>query len=210
MHYMVIFLLVTFTILLLYTDVYIKPQFTADENGCHTTLTAYAFIKLLKIRRQIGPGGIRKPGRSKGKDDPVKKHGLSEIYDEYTHLRDFYNSAESTIKYILKKMDIEEIYIVTTIGTDDACITAISVGLACAAAGIIVSVLTNVLNECKKEIRIIPDFSGNRFNLNLYCILKTRIAYIIVAGLKYLTILLIKKRKRARKISTSHKCASHE
>jgi hypothetical protein len=41
-------------------------------------------------------------------------------------------------------MDIEEIRIVTTIGTDDACLTAISAGLACAIAGMIVSVVTNI------------------------------------------------------------------
>jgi hypothetical protein len=206
MHYLAISLVVLFPILLFTSDIYIKPQFMVDENGYHTTITAYIFMKLLKIRRQIGPGGIRKPGRNKGKDDPVKKHGLLEIYDEYMHIRDFYNSAEDTIKYIMKKMDIEEIRIVTTIGTDDACLTAISAGLACAIAGMIVSVVTNISEECKKNISIIPDFSGNRFNLNLYCILKTKIAYIIVAGLKYLTYLLMRKIKKARHINKKCKC----
>lgn len=85
---MLIILVAIIAVLLVSSCIYVKPQFTIDEDGYLITITVYFLMKLLKLKRQIGPEGIRKPGHSNGKVNPVKKNGLSDSYVLFRRIKD--------------------------------------------------------------------------------------------------------------------------
>lgn len=192
MLYLVFFILLSIIIIILFfIKVYIKLSYEANKQGDHITISVYALKGLLKITREVGPKGIK--GKKKGKEDKdveKTKRGIFEIYDKIVHFKTVYKSVINIKNYIERKVDFEELKIYADFGTGDACLTGISGGLAWSAAGIIVSFFSNKFGDFKKDIKITPDFSEKKLNLDLHCIFKTKIVYIIVVGLKYLTILL--------------------
>ncbi len=201
MLYLVFFILLAIIIIILFfIKVYIKLSYEANKQGDHITISVYALKGLLKITREVGPKGIKgEKDDSADKEVEKSKRGISEIYDKIVHFRTVYKTVIGIKNYIERKVDFEELKIHAVFGTGDACLTGISGGLAWSATGIIVSFFSNKFGDFKKDIKLTPDFSEKKLNLDLHCIFKTKIVYIIVVGLKYLTILLKAKLNKKSK-----------
>ncbi len=127
-----------------------------------------------------------------------KKKGVSidykKIIENIEKSKGQYEKNQEIIKKILNylkcRISIERLELKTVIGTGNASYTAILTGIAWSAVGILVSILHNFTTVKDKRVEIKPDFAGKKFNLELYCILKVKIVYIIVIGLMILKHLI--------------------
>jgi hypothetical protein len=207
MLYLVFFILLAALVAaaLFLIKVYIKLSYKVDEEGDHIKLAFYALNGLIKVVREVGPKGIKEKNDDiADKDADKSKRGISEVYDKIIHFKVVYRYVNNIRNYIERKADLEEVKIHVDFGTGDACITGISGGLAWSATGIIISFFSNRLGDFKKDIKLTPDFSQKKLNIDLHCIFKTRIVYIIVVGLKYLTIILKQKIHNKSKTNESN------
>jgi hypothetical protein len=116
------------------------------------------------------------------------------IMQNIENSKSFYGKNQEIIKKIMNylkcRICIEKLEFSAVIGTGNASYTAILTGIAWSVAGILVSILHSFTNVKDKRVEIKPDFTGKKFNLELYCIFKVRIVYIIVIGLMILKHLI--------------------
>jgi hypothetical protein len=104
---------------------------------------------------------------------------------------DFFKEADSKMQYYkisrmyLKYLLIENLDWRSSIGMNDAMKTAIASGSLWAFKGIIVSQLSNKSRIEKIFLNVSPDFVSSFFLSRLNCILKMRIAHIILIGFYY-------------------------
>jgi len=94
------------------------------------------------------------------------------------------------LNYIKCRIYVERLEFKAVIGTGDASSAAILAGVAWSLAGILFSILHSFTNVKNKKVEIRPDFTGKKFNVELYCIFKVKIVYIIVIGLMILKHLI--------------------
>lgn len=143
---------------------------------------------------------ILKPGiKVKTKLDTKKKSGvlktknvfgLGDLKEAYRNIKKIHLLYEKPMNYILSKTNIKYLNWETKIGLDDAAFTAI-------AAGIIWTLKSNVLSFISSKIvpksinlYVTPSYSKTIFEMNFDCIIRMKIANIIIAGAKILAVLM--------------------
>ncbi|MDP4093158.1 MAG: DUF2953 domain-containing protein [Bacillota bacterium] len=189
-----IFLIALLLVLIFKLNVYIKIMYLADGGKDHITVTFFALKGKLKVKREVGAKGIKKKGDGKADEDLQKKErSITELYDKFVHLMAVYNSTEILRKYIEEKVHLKEVKIHINIGTGDAFYTGISTGVAWTLVGIVISFFSSRFGDYEKDIMINPDFMEKKLKLDLNCIFKTQIVYIIVIVFKLLYVSKVKK-----------------
>jgi len=135
---------------------------------------------------------------------PKQKNKKNGIFEDYKKIiqnieksKNHYEKNKEIIRKILRyikcRIPIEKLELVAVIGTGNASYTAILAGIAWSAAGILASILHSFTDVKEKRVEIRPDFTGKKFSLELFCIFKVKIVYIIVIGLMILKHLIKSK-----------------
>lgn len=142
-----------------------------------------------------------KPGiKLKTRMDTKKKAGIlksknifgtGDFEDAYRKVKKIFSLYKNVFKYILSKTRIDSLRCHTEVGLDDAALTAI-------AAGIIWAIKSNLICIIAKKIvpeNIVLDVDTNYskiiFEIDLHCIIRIRIANIIIAGTKVLYLFCV-------------------
>lgn len=128
-------------------------------------------LYLFKFRQNINPS----------KNVNTKIEELIEVYSQVkTNILNFKHST----KLIKFKLDV-------VIGCNDAASTAMIYGLINSVIYSLLGVLFNYSDQKKFKVTIAPDFNKEKKDIEFSCIILTRLAYIIIAGIK--TFLIHKK-----------------
>jgi hypothetical protein len=94
----------------------------------------------------------------------------------------------SLIVFAAKRLVVEKLDWHSSIGTNDAMYTALGTGGIWAIKGILTGLLSSRTRLQDINLQVEPDFDSTRFNSRLYCILKMRIAHIILIALHYVVL----------------------
>lgn len=107
-------------------------------------------------------------------------HRLKEMYHKYNHVS----------KYIFSKIKIDSLTWHTEIGIGEADYTAVSIGLFWILLGNLLSLILKNKNMRNMDIKVIPNYSVRIFQIKLHCIIRIKIANIIIAVIRIGLILL--------------------
>lgn len=128
-----------------------------------------------KIQEESSKKDIKKDKAFINIDDIIQ------IYRKVERNKLVYQTISS---YILDKVEIKKISWTTKIGTDDAAITAIIFGFFWLVESSVLSILLCNKNINDYHINVFPEFSQSIFEIDVFCIFKLKLVYIIIAGYK--------------------------
>ena len=130
------------------------------------------------------------PRKNKNSEDKPKKSAkemVDNIEGKSQSLCDkikFYtNLSKTAVKLIRKYVLIESISVKIDIGTSDAPSTAICTGALWSVIYQILGVIGSVMYINENHVEITPDFNNVRFSAKGKCIIKSRLAYIIIIAI---------------------------
>lgn len=139
------------------------------------------------LNRCIKPG-IKAKGALKSKDKTLSKRKETLNFDElkiiYEKAVELLRIYERVIDYILSKIYFESIKWYTEVGLEDAAVTALSTGVLWSIKGSIMSVLSNKVSINEIQLNVRPNYNKLTFQVELDCIIRIKIANIIIAGIK--------------------------
>jgi len=117
--------------------------------------------------------------------------GTGDFKEAYRKIKRTFLMYENVFKYIFSKTRIDSLRCHTEVGLDDAALTAV-------AAGVIWAIKSNLICIIAKKIvpeNIVLDvhtsYSKIIFEIDLHCIIRIRIANIIIAGTKVLYLFCV-------------------
>ena len=145
------------------------------------------FMDIISSKGQVGIEINKKIEEQSSKKDIIKDKeflkldDIIRIYKEIKKNKEFYQAVSY---YILDKIEIKKINWSTRIGTDDAAITAIISGFFWFVESSILSILFRNKYINDYYINVFPEFRQSVFEIDVYCIFKLKLVYIIIAGYK--------------------------
>lgn len=95
--------------------------------------------------------------------------------------------------YIMKNLEIEKIFWISSIGFGDASLTAIMSGVLLQVKSLIISYLLNIKEVKKINFIVYPVYQTKTLDLVFNCIIKVKFVHIIIAGIKGLKLLKLLK-----------------
>lgn len=135
-----------------------------------------------------------KPGiKAKGRVDTKKRKGIAKskgwfsferIKDKYVHIKELKKQYESAVKYIIKKTRVDLFKWYTRLGLDDAAATAITTGILWSLKSSVCCLLSANTQPQNILINVVPDYSMPVFETEIHCIIRIKIANIIIAGFR--------------------------
>lgn len=140
----------------------------------------------LKIKKRLSS----KKKRGRTKTDTV--FGVANLIETYKNIKEMASLYGSTFHYIASKISIESIKWYTEIGTGEASITAFTAGMTWLFKSNVLGLVLNKKQISSMDINVVPNYSRSIFQINLHCIIRIKIANIIIAGIR-IGLILLKK-----------------
>ncbi len=190
--YIMLLILIVFAVFL-FCNLTVSFSYSHFESENKTELV----IKYLFIKKKIHTEKKEKAQNDK-KDEKndLPSKSLKDYYNLYKLLKD---DVFKLLDYLMKKAAVfKEINIKTDFGCKDAAITGILTGTLNGIFYNIIAFFHNNFTLKTWEIEVNPDFENEKFNVYFDCIVKLKVAHIIIIGFKGLKILL-KLRKELKK-----------
>jgi len=130
--------------------------------------------------------GERLEGGNKEKDiiSKTKKLTFDKLIKRFNKTKKMREVFNAFFSYLIQKIQVKNITWKSNIGLDDAALTGIASGLFWMVKGLIVSFASNYKNTDDINIDITPYFDKAVFETDFYCIIKLKLAHIIIASLK--------------------------
>jgi hypothetical protein len=125
--------------------------------------------------------GKAKPKKEKPKTE-TKKPTIAQMRTFIDLFERFWGVAKETVVKIKKKMRIDKLKIDFLAGGDDAALTAITYGEACAVIFPAVSALGELVKVKKQQITVNANFNGAAY-LDFECIASMRLSSILAIGI---------------------------
>jgi len=161
-------------------------KINADPDEIEVKIIA---IKFKRISRKRKYEGI--PPKNK------ENFTFDDIYEKIEKIKDFYKRNKGVIRdikrYFTNKIILKELNLDLGFGLGDAFYTGIISGVLWSLAGTAVSYVFNNIKTLKKHVNIHPNFNEKELIVDMRCIFSTKLAHIIVAGIK---IFIHSKRKQ--------------
>lgn len=175
MVYVVILISAIVVILLIVSQTYVETTFMLHRlpNDNNIQIKIKAFFGIINLKYKINYLEIllkRLDRKNKDKKDRFA-----------TEAKDLYKNI---LTYILSNAKIHCIRCNIIIGLDDAYYTAIATGLLWALFGGLINILAVHETIDDLDISINPNYKDASFDIDLYCIIKTKTVNIIIAGIK--------------------------
>jgi len=210
-RYLVIFLVMASIIaVLIFLEIKSVIEYIRNDNDDYIVISFYTMKGIFKYKYEIplvdlGLTGIKfKLVREVGKKERVvstrkEKLKVTEIFDKYTTVRDYYKSNQKLIcdlrDYIKTRIVLSQFNLEITEGTENASHTGIICGFLWAASGLLSTALTNTFKTFKKCVTIKPNYNKKEFTVDIFCIFHVKLVHIIVMVTKiYLNGLKEKKK----------------
>jgi hypothetical protein len=171
----VVLILAIAVILLIASQTYVETTFVFHRlpNDNSIQINIKALFGIIKLKYKINYLEIllqKFDKKSKDKKDR-SANGAMDLY-------------KNILTYILSNAKVDCIKCNIVVGLDDAYYTAITTGLIWALFGSLISILAvhNTIDDL--DININPNYRSMSFDIDLYCIIKTKTVNIIIAGIK--------------------------
>lgn len=163
---------------------------------------------LIRFKKELGDFEFIKKNKDKTgdteKDFQVKmKSDLWTEHEGYTDVINFkkikrnlhmVKKYKSVIKYVIHKINFSTLSWKTEVGFDDAAFTGLAIGMINILKSNLLVILKNIEIKPKNiYFKVIPDFNSQILKTNIHSIFKVKIGYIIIAGLKFLWVMIRKK-----------------
>ncbi|SCY99123.1 DUF2953 domain-containing protein [Alkaliphilus peptidifermentans] len=142
----------------------------------------YSFIQLNSNIDIADKKVIKEPS-----DAALNFNELNLIYKKVMHLYEKYKIIN---KYIMEKLVIDQFMWVTEVGVEDAAITAIATGTLWMLKSNIFNLINRKVSLEDFNINVLPVYGIDKFETSLDCIIRLKIGYIIIAGIKMIKIIL--------------------
>ena len=193
-----------FSLFLLLSLTYININFIFhrinDDDHIQINVTILKIIKLkykipyidLVFNGSLRPGIKMKSILASKKSKLSKKINifnideLKQMYMQFKKMKKMYNKVFS---FLLSKVKYDSIKWYTKVGLSDAALTAIAVGSLWSFKSILLHSIYIRFEPGNIDINIIPNYNKLIFEIDLNCIIRLKIANIIIAGLKFVTVL---------------------
>ncbi len=194
--------LIAILLLVSLSSIKIKIKLLKDNSCEEIIFHFYALYGLIKYRMEIPFVEIMNKSNSVAateinsdieitNKETVKQHKNREF--SWRELETIYNKANLMykryrmgIRYINKRLVMEDISWTTEVGVSDAAATAITTGVFWAVKSNIVALLIKKMSLKSYHVNVLPYYGADKFNTSLDCIITLKIGYIIIAGLKIL------------------------
>jgi len=190
-----IFALIFFFLLIFFLTLEIEIKLIVKGGENHSFLILRILKGLIRLRLNLS---IHKDKESlfgltlrKTDSSLSKKTSLEEVFQfiqkSLTKTRNF----RGIIQYVISKARVTNFSLIFRFGIEDAAATALLTGLFYILFSVLLQSLRSSHKVSRQKLSVVPVFQGNRFDLDLDCIIAVRIGYIIIAGAK-MAIYLIK------------------
>lgn len=143
-------------------------------------------IPVLKFTFENGKPIIKyETGVTEGKRSLHLK--TKELLRKYEQKR---NIVDSSLKYIIKKIFIKNLFLKLGMGTDDAAMTGMLYGTAWIVIGSIMTLTGSHVNIKETRIVIVPMFGRVSLSIDFSCIISIKTGHIINAGIRAMPALI--------------------
>ena len=200
MLYLVIFLVLSgISAVLFFIEIKCVIEYIRNDDNDHIVISFYTMKGIFKYKYEIplvdlGQTGVKfKLVREVGKKERTistrkEKLKVTEIYDKYTTIRDYFKENEKLIcdlrDYIKTRIVLSQFNLEITEGTENASHTGIICGFLWAASGLLSTALTNTFKTFKKYVTIKPNYNKKEFTVDIFCIFHVKLVHIIVMVIK--------------------------
>lgn len=176
-------------IVLLFSNIKINIIFNRAKYNDNIEIVLYIILNLIQIRFKIPYVDLILNKETK-KDDKNYTRYITKIKKDYKENKKYY---QNIINYILQIIKIDNLFWITNIGIEDAANTAMIAGYLNILQNIIVSFISKKIYLRKKNIGVMPIYSKIVFQTYFNCIIKIKIANIIITIVKFIFSYLMRK-----------------
>ncbi len=192
-------IIILFLILLLISFVKIKIKYKKDNKNDLLTVDVWLFFNLIHYRREVPLivfESINEGIKYKSNDniklseknefkDRITATKLSRFHTNYqrflAQIQDFYE----VIKKFLSHIYFDRFYWKSTIGLDDAMLTGVFIGVIWSLKGAIIGLISKYMKLRElPEIFVEPVYHDMVLQSEFECILRFRVSYVFVAGIR--------------------------
>jgi hypothetical protein len=138
--------------------------------------------------------GFNAKGKLRTKKEAAGKRkvfNIDEIKGIYHKSRLLIRKYKKSFEYILSKINLDSLSWETELGLEDAALTAICAGALWSVKYNILSAISQRSRPQKTYINVIPNYSNIIFEMNLNCIIRVRIANIIITAIRLVFLSLV-------------------
>lgn len=166
-------------ICILYAPVETEASFKGKDAFVRIKLWGIPVLKLNPRKKKKAESEKKSP-EEKAKSFEKKTKSLGE------RLSSFAKMCTLAVKLLRKYARIKNISVSIRVGTGDAAITAVSAGALWAAVYALLGIVGSIIYIDKHSVDIAPDYGEAHFSAEGKCIIKSRIAYIIIIAITIL------------------------
>ncbi|WP_461202164.1 DUF2953 domain-containing protein [Anoxybacillus sp. TBDG-1] len=206
MIFVIVIILIAFLALIPFLYVHITIQFRHAQDNDQLTVDIrllrflrYRFtVPLIEISKKEA-GVVTEQKTNTGKDEKTTftVSDARKRFSQVQHLLNKIVHLHTIVKKFLQKVSILQFQWHTQIGVGDAAKTAMLVGVGWSLKYYIVAMISKYMNVCSApSISIVPFFQGAVSCMSFTCMIRFRIGYAILAGLK-----VVKHWKKGAKVS---------
>ncbi|MCT4618697.1 MAG: DUF2953 domain-containing protein [Marinisporobacter sp.] len=201
-------MIIIFLIILLFMSVIIDIKILKDNDNDKIILEFKTLFELIKYKIEIPfiDLTMKKNGLpflkmsteiKKGQAEELSEEkksivNLNEMKKIYKKVRCFFCTYEKEIQYICSRLKISTFLWKTDLGLKDAALTGMLSGVLWIFQEQIIILLRNNAKCNQMNSKVTPHFNKEVFKTTLHCIIKGKIGYIIIAGIKFGWTFLIK------------------
>lgn len=178
MLYLVIFLIIAILLAVLcFVSATVTFEYILKGLDDYIIIRVSVFNGIIKFARKLG--------EDNNKPDKKLESELDSFLDKLENAKKVYGTIESMRLYFAKRLRLKNLSIDIEIGTGDAAYTGLLTGMGWAAAGTVISFVTNIFKTENVRVNIKPDFAKKKLKVELLGIFNIKLVYIIVVGIKY-------------------------
>ena len=171
-------------IIILASSIKIRIIYYIENKANGLTITLSALFGLITLK---GKYNLMQLVSSQKQNVPKEFSETGSMLESFQKFRLTKGKYNNSIRYLRNRIAINKLEWNTVLGTGDAAVTGITIGLLWNVKAIISFVLSSMFSfKNIPDINIIPCFDGAVFSTRIDCILSLKIGHAIIAGVTFL------------------------
>ncbi len=194
----VLFILI---IVLINTSIHLRVEFKRKKkddlikvkiallNGLIKFNYEISYMDLVKRNKKIG----YRVGEKNINNNLEKKENRfrpENIIESFNSLKKYFDVFREVIQYIIEKIKFDSLKLDSKFGIGDAALTGIAYGTLWTIIGVFLNALFSNKDIKNLSVNLYPDFNETILEIDFFCIIKLKIAHIIIAGVKGAKVLI--------------------
>ena len=160
------------------------------KDGKNFSFAVLRFMGLFRLRLNLSIGKNKRGDISltlrKSDSDLDQKTSLEEAWEMLRRLVPLVGKYKEPLRFLKSKIQFHNFSLLTKIGTGDAAVTSLTIGVFYAFFSLVKRILDQNYHLQNSKLVVLPYFQGLLFDLDLDCIINFRFGHIIITGLKML------------------------